>query len=80
MRVWDHVLSPVCLWLRWSWRRKPDEQRRGKFRRKVTYGHKQMLNLLYNNQLSPTFEFFLVKASQLIHGVLWSQTDAKRII
>ena len=24
---------------------------RGKLRRKVTYGHKQMLNLLYNNQL-----------------------------
>ena len=24
---------------------------RGKFRRKVTYGHKQMLNLLYDNQL-----------------------------
>ena len=30
--------------------------------------------------LSPTFEFFLVKASQLIQGDLWSQTDAKRII
>ena len=24
---------------------------RGKFRRKVTYGHKKMLNTLYNNQL-----------------------------
>ena len=58
-----------------AWRKE-----RGKFRRKVTYGHKQMLNLLYNNQLSPTFEFFLVKASQLIQGDLWSQTDAKRII
>lgn len=49
--MWDHVASPVGPWLRWSWRRKPDEQRGEVQTQGDLWTQTDAKLLLYDNQL-----------------------------